>query len=269
MKNESNFHLSVDHFPNKFNLRESVDIIVTEYGIASLKGHSIRERAQALIDIAHPDDRPKLVEDAKRARLIYQDQIFIPGSAKLYPSNLSVGKTFKGGVKIRFRAIKPSDEEGMRRLFYRFSEQGVYERFLMRITTMPHSKIQEYVNVDWGRTASFVGLVGKLGKGRIIAEARYIREMSRPFAEAAFLVDEDYQGIGVGSFMYMMLAKHAKEQGLEGFTAEVLFANTAMMKVFKKMAERVEAKLEEGVYRLTIPFTGKQNFSNAAEDLRR
>ncbi len=264
MKNESNFHLSLEGFPNRFGMRESVDMVVTEYGIASLKGRPLRERAQVLIDIAHPDDRPLLVEQAKEKRLIYADQMFVPGSAKLYPFDLSVEETFKGGVKIRFRAIKPSDEEGVRRLFYRFSEQGVYERFLTRIRAMPHSKVQEYVNVDWGNATSIVGVVGMPGKGRIVAEARYIREVESQYAEVAFWVDEACQGIGVGSFMYRLLAKHAKEHGLKGFTAEVLFANTAMMKVFRKMADRVDAKLEEGVYQLRIPFSAEPVVRGAA-----
>ncbi|MFO8085257.1 MAG: GNAT family N-acetyltransferase [Desulfobacterales bacterium] len=254
LEGKPNILLSVDKYPNRFSLKESVDIVVTEYGFASLTGHSLRERAQAMIDIAHPDDRPELIEQAKKAKVLYADQIFIPGSANLYPREIATEQTFKGGIKIRFRAIKPSDEEGMRRLFYRFSEKQVYERFFRRIRTMPHPKMQEYINVDWNQVMSVVGLVGMPGKGKIVAEARYIRERNRPYAEVAFLVDEAYQGIGIGSYLYRLLMKHAKEQGVEGFSAEVLFSNIGMMKVFKKCADRVEAKLENGVYELKIPF---------------
>jgi hypothetical protein len=67
-------------------------------------------------------------------------------------------------------------------------------------------------------------------------------------------VDEAYQAIGIGSFMYKLLMKHAKEKGIQGFSAEVLFSNTSMMKVFKKSADRINARLEKGIYELTIPF---------------
>lgn len=43
--------------------RTDVDYIVTEYGIAKLKGKSLRERAMALINIAHPDFRDELLEN--------------------------------------------------------------------------------------------------------------------------------------------------------------------------------------------------------------
>ena len=46
--------------------RNYVDIIVTEYGVARLRGRSIQERARQLIDIAHPDDRAMLTEAAKK-----------------------------------------------------------------------------------------------------------------------------------------------------------------------------------------------------------
>lgn len=253
-KGESNILLSVNTYPNRFSIRESVDMVVTEYGFASLAGHSLRERAQALIEIAHPEDRPGLVEHAKKAKILYADQIFMPGRASLYPEDIATEQVFKGGIKVRFRPVKPSDEEGMRRLFYRFSKKGVYERFFQSILTMPHPKMQEYINVDWKQIMSIVGLVGEPGKGKIIAEARYIREKNRPYAEVAFFVDEAYQAVGIGSYMYRMLMKHAKEQGIQGFSAEVLFSNIGMMKVFKKCADRVEARLENGVYELNIPF---------------
>lgn len=46
--------------------RTLADIIVTEHGIARLKGKTQRQRAQELIAIAHPDFRPEIEKEAKR-----------------------------------------------------------------------------------------------------------------------------------------------------------------------------------------------------------
>jgi 4-hydroxybutyrate CoA-transferase len=46
--------------------RNSADYIVTEYGVAKLSGKTIRERAQALIGIAHPDFRDELKREANK-----------------------------------------------------------------------------------------------------------------------------------------------------------------------------------------------------------
>jgi len=256
----SNILLSIADLPNQFGAIESVAAVVTEYGVAYLEGRTLRERAQALIDIAHPDDRAALVQCAKDKKILYRDQIFIAASASLYPADITATQAVKEDLSIRYRAIRPSDEEGMRTLFYRFSDEAIYSRYLQAVRSMPHPKMQEYVNVDWNQTVSIVGLVGEEGQGRIIAEARFIRIPVHSLAEVVFVVDERYQRLGIASFMYNMLIRLAKERGIMGFTAEVLFSNTGMMKVFRKADLPVNAHLESGVYHLEIPFD-RQNRS--------
>jgi len=252
---EPNILLSVDKFPFQFTNRESMDLVVTEYGVAYLMGKTLRERAQALIEIAHPDDRAELVRQAKAAKMIYEDQIFFPESGYLYPEKVACSHRFKNGLTVRFRAIKPSDEDEMRRLFYRFSDQAVYYRYFSPIKTMPHTKMQEYVNIDYRNVMSIVGVIEEGGMERIIAEARYARDTSSIYADLAFIVDERYQGYGIASFMFDLLIRIGREQGIKGFVADVLADNKSMLKVFEKSPFPVKAVLTGGVYKLTIPFT--------------
>ncbi|WP_186428889.1 acetyl-CoA hydrolase/transferase family protein [Clostridium sp. BSD9I1] len=46
--------------------RNDVDYVVTEYGIAQLKGKTLKDRARALINIAHPNFRPSLIEEFEK-----------------------------------------------------------------------------------------------------------------------------------------------------------------------------------------------------------
>ena len=244
--------LNVESCPSLFSLREAVDIVATEYGIADLAGKSVRERAQALIEIAHPDDRARLVEQAKEAKLLYRDQIFLPESARLYPSDIAGAHVFKEDLKVRFRAIRPSDEEQMRRLFYRFSDEAVYCRYFSPVKTMPHARMQEYVNIDYCDILSIVGLVGDPGEGRIIAEARFARRDNNPYADIAFTVDESCQGAGIATHMYKMLARFAKNRGLKGFTADILASNKPMLRVLEKVGRIVKSRIEDGVCSMVI-----------------
>jgi len=253
MNGESNILINVEKFDNLLNFPEAVNIVVTEYGVANMSGRTLRERAQALIEIAHPDDRRKLFEQAKEAKIIYQDQIFMPENSVLYPSEITNKHTFKNGLQVRFRAIKPSDEDEMRHLFYRFSDEAVYYRYFTSIKAMPHTKMQEYVNINYGDVMSIVGLIYEPGQGTMIAEARYVKEPSRAWADVAFVVDEAFSGNGIATYLYQMLMRIAKERGIQGFTADVLSTNHGMMKVFEK-GGIVKAKLEYGVYKLTMPF---------------
>ena len=51
--------------------RADTQYIITEYGVANLRGKSTYERALALIDIAHPDFRDTLIQQAKEAGIIF------------------------------------------------------------------------------------------------------------------------------------------------------------------------------------------------------
>lgn len=256
LEQKPNIIISVEGYPNQFSNREALDLVVTEYGVASMTGRTTRERALALIDIAHPYDRAELVSLAKEKHLLFPDQVYLAESGHLYPSELACEQRFGESLIVRFRAIKPSDVDEMRRLFYRFSDKAVYYRYFSPIKTMPHAKMQEYVNVDYNKTMSIVGLMGKPGEGRIIAEARYVRLPDSPYADVAFVVDEEYQGRGIATFLFKMLMKIARERGLEGFKADVLATNKAMLKVFESAgAGPIRAVMDGGVYGLTLPFS--------------
>jgi RimJ/RimL family protein N-acetyltransferase len=214
----------------------------------------LRERAQALIDVAHPEDRPELVRRAKDAHILYADQIYLENTGRLYPEDAQSIHEFKGGLTVRFRAIRPSDEEEMRRLFYRFSSEAVYYRYFSPVKAMPHARMQEYVNVDFQSTMAIVGLVGPPGAGRIIAEARYVKAPDAPFADVAFVVDEAYSGRGIATYLFLELIRLARDRGIRGMTADVLANNTSMWKVLEKAPYPLKAHRETDYYHFEIPF---------------
>jgi len=115
--------------------------------------------------------------------------------------------------------------------------------------------MQEYVNVNYRWIMSIVGIVEGAGTEKIIAEARYARTKQDAFADAAFVVDEHYQGKGIASYLFELLIRAAREEGIKGFTADVLASNKAMLKVFEKSPFPVQTVLSRGIYELTIPFT--------------
>lgn len=50
--------------------KNDINYVVTEFGVAQLRGKSAKQRAQELIAIAHPDFRAELTEDARRLQLL-------------------------------------------------------------------------------------------------------------------------------------------------------------------------------------------------------
>jgi acyl-CoA hydrolase len=51
--------------------KNTVDHIVTEYGVARLRGRTIVERAHALIEVAHPDHREQLEREAHALGILH------------------------------------------------------------------------------------------------------------------------------------------------------------------------------------------------------
>jgi RimJ/RimL family protein N-acetyltransferase len=119
---------------------------------------------------------------------------------------------------------------------------------------MPHQDMQAYVNIDYSTDISVVALFGEPKNETIIAEARFAKIDEAEFGDLAFFVDESYHGIGIASYMYRMLTKLAKNRGLKGFVAEILEYNKAMLHVFEKGELKIFSRLDEGVFKVAIPF---------------
>jgi RimJ/RimL family protein N-acetyltransferase len=86
-----------------------------------------------------------------------------------------------------------------------------------------------------------------------------VRHKESALADIAFIVDEEYQGRGIASYMFNLLIKAGIDRGIEGFTADVLSDNKAMMKVFENSPYPMQTRLEDGSYSLSIPFREKSD----------
>ncbi|RKZ05799.1 4-hydroxybutyrate CoA-transferase, partial [bacterium] len=236
--------------------RGDVHYIVTEYGIANLHGKNLRERALALISIAHPDFRDDLLNFAKERHLVHMDQMPLTIAGKFYPEKYEHTVSF-GDIDVFFRPVKPTDEELEREFFYSLSDESVYYRFFNIVKAMPHEKIQPLVNIDYREEMAIVGLIGEPGDEEMIAIGRFKYDPSDNFAEVAFLVRDDYQNRGIGTHLMKKLIEIAMEMGIEGFKAEVLADNKKMLHVFHKCGYPIHSKLEEGIYVLKIFFSEK------------
>lgn len=237
---ESNIVISHDRDNDRVrSTLSAARYVVTEYGVASLFGKSNRERALSLIEIAHPDHREELFNRAKEMGYIYTDQIYRSIAAN-YPTKIETIKTFKDGLELKIRPVRASDEDMMRRLFYKFSDESKYYRYFTHVKVMPHKNMQKYLSVDYDKIMAVVAVLQQGNTERIVAEARYAAYPSGDAYEMAFLVDEEFQGKGLATFLANYLIKIAKERGIKKLVASVLAQNRKMLAVFEKLAIQPE-----------------------------
>ncbi|MBD3180272.1 MAG: GNAT family N-acetyltransferase [Candidatus Latescibacteria bacterium] len=233
--------------------RGDVHYIATEYGIVNLHGKNLRERALALTSISHPDFRDDLINYARKRNIVHMDQM--PLTLKGYPEKYEHVKEF-GDKEVFFRPVKPTDEKMQREFFYSLSDESVYYRFFNIVKTMPHEKIQPLVNIDYREEMCIVGLVGKPEMEDMIAIGRFKLDPADNYAEIAFLVRDDWQGLGIGTHLMNILTDIARERKISGFKADVLAENRKMLSVFHNCGYPVKTKLEEGSYSVVIDISG-------------
>ncbi len=232
--------------------RGDVHFVVTEYGVADLHGKSIRERALALISIAHPDFRSDLLDATKARRYVFPDQI---APRAPYPHQYEKKIVTSKGKPALLRPIRIIDEQKMTDFFYSLSDRTIYRRWMHVIARMPHEDVLYYLDVDYTSSMGIVVEVQVEGKeSELVGVGRYYVDSRTNYAEAAVVVRDDWQGQGLGTQLLGHLLQIARERGVAGFTAEVLSENRAMLHIFHKYGLDVQSVLQDGVYSVKMPF---------------
>jgi len=228
--------------------RGDVHYVVTEYGVAYLHGKSIRERVLDLINIAHPKFRKELMQAAKARNYIYQDQIELASEELSYPKELEHYSTLRDGTEIFFRPVKPTDEPALSEMMYSLSEESVKTRYMTRTVAFPHSHIQRLTNIDYKKDVAIVGVVPGISGEEVVAIAQYFLDPHTQAAEVAFLVQDEWQQKGMGTFLLEYVTQIAKNRGVKRFFAKVLPGNKSMLAVFHNSGYKVNTEFDGDAY---------------------
>jgi len=214
--------------------RGDIDIVVTEYGIAEMRGKSIYQRVMELARIAHPKFRKDLIEEAKKRRYIFADQLPPTTQDLLFLDRYLYSKKLANGKDIDFRPLLPSDEFESRNFYYSLQEDSIYYRFFNKRKVFSRDMLQkQWAEVDYRRNMTIIGLM-QLGKRKQIVAIGSYAEADEDSAEVTFLVKEKLHGMGIGSFLLDILEGIAKKNNYKKFVATVLAENRKMINVFQK-----------------------------------
>jgi RimJ/RimL family protein N-acetyltransferase len=233
--------------------RSDVHWVVTEYGTAYLFGHSLAERAVALIDIAHPDDRDRLLESAVERGLVTRDQLL--RSRAPYPVTEERDVELRDEREVRVRPTRTSDTKAMQALFYRLPAEDVRTRFFHKLTSLSDAAAQALCSVNYQDEMAFAAVVGVREQERIVGACSYYVDPRNGFAEVGYMVDPDWQGGGLGGILHARMVEYARSHGVRGFTADVVSGNSRMLRVFKRGDHEFEVTTEGGISEVKMTFT--------------
>jgi RimJ/RimL family protein N-acetyltransferase len=167
-------------------------------------------------------------------------------------SDAPVTATLRDGQVLVIRAVRPDDRERIAAAVRGLEAQSIYTRLFSARKELSESGLDRIMRVEPGREELLVATVGP--DERIVGSARFVANAGTPAAsaEVAFVVEEDFQGLGIAGRLFEHLAQRARRQGIRAFTAEVLPGNQAMLAVFKRSRLPLEQRREDGVVHLTL-----------------
>jgi acetate---CoA ligase (ADP-forming) len=170
-----------------------------------------------------------------------------------YPSHRDVDVALRDGSTVRVRPVLPRDLDSIEALFARLSHNSVRMRF-HGSTSPSRAMLESFVEVDYRTTLSLVAETGLDELKRSIALATYV-QTNEGRAEMALVVDDAYQGLGLGSVLIEHLGEAASEAGISTFEAEVLASNADMLEVLRNLDLPIETSLSAGVVHDEFPTT--------------
>jgi acyl-CoA synthetase (NDP forming)/RimJ/RimL family protein N-acetyltransferase len=172
------------------------------------------------------------------------------GKVAGYPAHRAADVVLADGTVAHVRPIRSDDAPGMVALHSRFSDRTRYLRYFSPYPRIPERDLRRFVNVDHRDREALVAETG----GQLVAVGRYDR-ITPDEAEVAFVVEDAYQGRGVGSVLLEHLAAAATEEGISRFTAEVLPQNARMQRVFADAGYELERSYRDGVMHFSLDLT--------------
>jgi GNAT superfamily N-acetyltransferase len=153
-------------------------------------------------------------------------------------------------LEVPIRPVRPADARLLCRLWPRLSPETVYRRFHAPLQRPPAGALPHLVQVDHALREAVVAVVG----GEIVGVARYDRSPADPaVAEVAVVVEDAWQGVGVGRQLLRELTVLAGGRGVTALTADVQPDNARVLALARRLLPGSTSTPEHGVLTVTAP----------------
>ena len=149
------------------------------------------------------------------------------------------------GVEISFRVVRPDDAPALQRLHARCSERTIYLRFFGPMKNLSDEQARYFASTDGVDHFGLVALDPE-DPNEIIAVVRYARKPGDERAEYAALVEDSWQGRGIGTALTHRLIAVARGNEVRSLYAPVKGENRRMLNVLRHLDLPEQERVEDG-----------------------
>lgn len=157
----------------------------------------------------------------------------------------------RDGTVVPVREVRAEDAPALRRLVGRSSERSVYLRYFGPMKELSEKQARHFAEVD-GRDRFALVALDPEDEDEIVAVVRYDREGETDAAEYAALVEDRWQGRGLGIGMTRRVIEAARQHGLRRLHALVMHENTVMLHLLRSLDLPERQRWEDGVEHIDI-----------------
>jgi GNAT superfamily N-acetyltransferase len=157
----------------------------------------------------------------------------------------------RDGTCVPVREIRASDAAALQRLVGRSSERSIELRFFGPMKELSDEKALRFADVDGEDRFALVALDPE-DEDEIVAVVRYEREGDSDGAEYAALVEDRFQGRGLGIGLTRRLIEAARERGIKRLHALVLRENRRMLGLLRSLEFPERKRWENGLEHIEI-----------------
>jgi GNAT superfamily N-acetyltransferase len=137
----------------------------------------------------------------------------------------------RDGSEVELRPLEADDRERLVRLFYRLSPESIYHRFLSPLNEPIDAGLDRLVDLDHHDREAVAAMSGD----EVVGVARYFRNREGTTADVAVLIEDAWQGRGLGVVLIERLQELARGRGINAFTATILSENRPALRMVRRV----------------------------------
>ena len=186
-----------------------------------------------------------------------------------YPSQYETEAILKDGSGILLRPIRADDAKSWLSFIGRLGPHNKYLHFQHMAKEMNLDDAVRFCTVDYHDTFAFVAEVLREPNKQIVATGKFFRLPDHHSAEVLFVVEDSYQGRGLGTAILEQLAIVARENGIDTFEADTIAGDARAAGIFKSYGFNITGEIQTGVYHVVFPITRTKAISEKEEGRER